>query len=105
MCEEWKEDFAAFYQHMGPKPSAKHTLERIDGDGNYEPGNCRWATRTEQANNRCTNVVLEWKGESHSLTEWSRILGIPQSTLNNRHKSGWPVEEILGRSPSPLSRA
>lgn len=52
MCQEWMDDFLAFYDHIGPKPSSELSLDRIDNDGNYEPGNVRWATRTEQNNNK-----------------------------------------------------
>jgi hypothetical protein len=52
ICDEWRNSFEAFYAHIGPRPSSEHSLDRIDNDGNYEPGNVRWATRNEQRGNR-----------------------------------------------------
>jgi len=52
VCERWKEDFAAFYADMGPRPTLKHSIDRKNNDWNYEPDNCRWATSTEQRHNR-----------------------------------------------------
>jgi hypothetical protein len=58
VCEEWRSSFTAFHAHIGPRPSPGHSVDRIDNDGNYEPGNVRWATRVEQNNNRRPRRVI-----------------------------------------------
>ncbi len=93
-CEAWN-SFQTFLADMGERPSAKHSIDRIDNDGDYEPGNCRWATSHEQQNNKRTSVFLTFNGKTISVAQWSRETGIPVSTLHNRILRGWSTEEIL----------
>lgn len=95
VCERWQHSFDAFLEDMGPRPSSKHSIDRIDNDGNYEPGNCRWATRTEQTRNRRGTVTLTFCGESRSMAEWSQVVGIPYSALQFRISHGWTAERAL----------
>ena len=98
-CERW-ESFENFFADMGRRPSAAHTLDRIDNDGNYEPGNCRWATKKQQQRNRRTNRLLTFSGETHCAAEWAERLGIPYATLLARLRK-WPVERALTEAYRP----
>jgi hypothetical protein len=94
VCKAWL-DFVTFYADMGPKPSPAHSLERIDNDGNYEPGNVRWATMAEQALNKRNNRLLIWQGKTLPLTEWCRRLGVNLTTVWGRLNRGWSVADAL----------
>ena len=94
ICDRWLESFKNFYDDMGPMPSGM-SLDRIDVDGNYEPGNCRWATSEEQANNRANNRVLEFDGRRQTVAQWAREIGVSKQALRYRILAGWSVEDAL----------
>lgn len=81
MCKRWETSYEAFLQDMGRKPSEKHTIERIDNNGDYEPSNCRWATRAEQTRNTRWNVFLEYNSVRKTLSEWSRDIGVTYMSI------------------------
>src|ERR1700676_319378 len=95
VCQRWRRSFAAFLADMGPRPSARHTIDREDNDGDYTPRNCRWATKRQQARNRCDNVVIRFRGRVQCLTAWAEELGIVPNTLNYRLRRGWTIKRAL----------
>ena len=98
ICARWLGDdgFTNFLSDMGMRPSADHSIDRRNNDGNYEPSNCYWGTDIEQANNKSNNRKMTYKGETLNQIEWCRRMGIHQATMNNRLKAGWSDEEAIG---------
>lgn len=96
MCDRWKESFIAFYEDMGPRPSAGYTIDRIDNDGSYSPENCRWALRKEQMRNRRCTIRLTYRGVTKPLMDWADLLHVSHNLLRSRYKRGWPIDKIFG---------
>lgn len=98
VCSRWQ-SFDLFLADVGPRPSPTHSLDRIDNNGNYEPGNVRWATRRVQLNNTRRNRYVTISGETRSLTEWARHYGVRPTTADARLRGGCPPEEAFTRTP------
>lgn len=86
MCDRWKNSFENFISDMGQRPGDEYTIDRIDFNGNYEPGNCRWVTMKVQGNNKRNNRIIEYRGIKKTLQQWADHLGINVSTLHSRLK-------------------
>lgn len=96
VCEEWANSFPAFLNDMGECPSLEHSIERINNCGNYCPGNCKWATRLEQANNKRNNVMVNFRGELRSVADWCRILNLNYPLTRQRiYRDKWSPERAF----------
>lgn len=93
VCQRWHV-YENFLADMGERP-LNLTLDRRDNNGNYEPGNCRWATQIVQNRNRRDNRKIQFAGENISQTEWAERTGIPLGTIRHRLKKGWSIERAL----------
>lgn len=97
VCDEWRDDFSAFLRDVGPRPGRGYSIDRIDNDGNYEPGNVRWVTMRQQSNNTRRNVRLTHDGKTLTFAQWARELGINVNTIKKRYYDCRPIEEVLSR--------
>lgn len=95
VCAEWRKDFAAFLADVGPRPSAHHSLDRIDNNGNYEPGNVRWATPSTQMRNVRRNRLVKVDGRLITLAEAAERAPVPYNTVLYRLRRGWSVENAV----------
>lgn len=97
VCERWSGPggFERFLADVGPKPHPSFSIDRLDADGHYEPGNVRWASARQQQRNRSSNRIIEFRGERRLLCEWSEQLGIKRTTIAQRLARGWSVERAL----------
>lgn len=102
VCERW-ERFENFIADMGPKPTPDHTIDRIDNNGNYEPSNCRWATRKEQANNTRRNTYYETPHGRLSMAEIAKIAGVTYPAIQLRVKNGLRGADLTAPNKRPRS--
>lgn len=97
VCKEW-DCFSNFLRDMGHKPTAGHSIERIDNNGNYEPINCRWATAAEQAANRSNNVNVAVYGVTGNVAWWSKVCGVSHNTIRQyAERNNLTVSESVHR--------
>jgi hypothetical protein len=103
VCDRWRESFASFFEDMGPRPSKKHSLDRYPNqNGNYEPGNVRWATWPEQQRNKSSNHWITCNGETLIITDWAKRLGCRDGVIHGRLKLGWTPERAVSQ---PVQKA
>lgn len=93
VCERWN-SFENFLADMGERPKGL-TLDRINNNGNYEPGNCRWATQEQQINNTDAVIIITAFGKTAPLSEWAKTAKIKRATIQWRVTHGWNHEEAL----------
>lgn len=96
VCDSWLSRYENFRADMGERPRGTQ-LDRVDNAGGYTPSNCRWSTPRQNSNNRRSNRLIEYGGETLTISQWSRRIGISPDTLACRIKSGWPTAEALYR--------
>jgi hypothetical protein len=96
VCKRWRDSFENFFADVGKKPSSKHSLDRFPHNNRgYKPGNVRWATCIEQSQNTRRNVALTFRGKTHCMSKWARIVGINYRTIRSRLNRGWSTHDAL----------
>lgn len=95
VCDRWMKSFDTFFEDIGSAPSEDLTIDRINNNGNYEPNNCRWATRKQQSNNKRDNVIIRFNGQSKTLAEWAEAFGMKYHTVYRLHLRGYELREAF----------
>jgi hypothetical protein len=100
ICERW-DDFANFVADMGPRPTPKHSIDRIDNDGPYAPENCRWATKAQQMGNRRITLAVDYEGDRVPVADLAKRVGLPYRVLKNRVVRGWDLATAISTPVIP----
>lgn len=96
VCDRWRGSFENFLADMGGRPSSKHSIDRYpDNNGDYEPTNCRWATKSQQSRNTRRTFLVQFKGKQVPLSDVADAVGLPSRKIRWRIENGWPVERAL----------
>lgn len=104
MCEEWRNSFEAFYAHLGRCPRG-YTLDRIDNSRGYEPGNVRWASKKQQAENSSWPKLVTINGVTKNISDWAAINNVSNATIYNRiNKLGWSIEQAISTPARKLRK-
>lgn len=104
MCDRWLNSVGLFIKDMGRRPSNKHSIDRIDVDGDYSPSNCRWVLKSVQMNNKRNNVYIEYLGYNLTVAIWCKILNINPRPIYSRIKKGWNKIDALEFMPLPKNK-
>lgn len=89
ICDKWLNNFMAFYNDVGPRPSPKHSIDRINNNSGYSPTNVKWSTKREQNNNTTRNHFITIDGITHTISQWARRMGVKPYIIINRIRRGW----------------
>jgi hypothetical protein len=95
VCDRWLSSFCNFYSDMGDPPTAQHTIDRIDNNGDYEPSNCRWASYREQARNKQNTRYVEWEGSLYNIHDLAAKYNIDTRNILKRLSRNWTLERAL----------
>lgn len=95
ICEQWLTSFITFLADVGEAPTKEHSIDRINNEGNYEPGNVKWSTAEEQANNRRNNHNITIGTETKNIKQWAKVYGIDNNLAGERLRAGWSVERTF----------
>ena len=102
VCDRWRKGlkpYMTFIKDMGTRPDSSYSLERKNNNGDYEPSNCKWATREEQSRNTRDNKFLTYRGQTKCITDWAKEVNINRMTITSRIKRGWSIERALTTKP------
>jgi hypothetical protein len=97
VCERWDSSYENFLLDMGRAPSPKHSIDRINVNGDYEPGNCRWATDKEQSNNKRTSRILSYNGVKKTIAQWAELSGVSAGTIGYAARTGRTLGYVFNK--------